>query len=278
MSFTYAKAGVNVAKIKGIQGLIQQMTKKTKNKYMLPIYGHYAGLLKIKNQQLALHTDSAGTKVLVAQYLGKYDTIGIDAVAMNVNDIICIGANPIALLDYLALEKDDESLVYEIMKGLVKGAREAKCSIVGGETAIMPDVIKGLEGKTGFDLACTCLGILEKKITGSEIREGDLIIGLRSSGLHSNAYSLARKVLPLGSWAKELLTPTKIYVKPIMQTVKKLRISGLANITGGAFSKLTRLNQKHGFLLHSMPEPNEIFEEIQKRAKLSDREMYRTFN
>src|SRR3989338_1015422 len=288
MAFDYSKAGVDVQKVKGMHAQIDEMLRATHSADVLPIYGHYAGLMKLpgSKQLLAMHTDGVGTKVIVAQRLRKFDTVGIDCVAMNVNDIICVGARPTALVDYLALEGEDEVLTAELMKGLVKGAKEAGVSIVGGETAIMGDVIKGEPGCTGFDLAATCIGVVETKdgkpITGVAMKAGDVVVGLESSGIHSNALTLARKVLTEEKWQRELLTPTRIYVKPVLEMVAKLDVHGLAHITGGAFSKLSRIAdcspQNIGFALKDMPTPQPVFTEIQRAAKLSEREMYRTFN
>lgn len=228
-----------------------------------------------------MHADGVGTKVLVAETCHKYDTIGIDCVAMNVNDVICLGAEPLALVNYLALEKARPELVREIMLGLQKGAREAGVAIVSGETAVMSDVIRG------FDLAATVLGLVRKDriITGSRMRQGDLIFGLRSSGIHSNGLTLARKLLlaPKANRriARELLRPTRIYVKQVMRLLRsRAEIHGLAHITGGGYSKLKRLGAraKVGFVLDHMPKPQHIFEEIQTKGRLPHREMYRTFN
>ncbi|MCX8192058.1 MAG: phosphoribosylformylglycinamidine cyclo-ligase, partial [Nitrososphaerales archaeon] len=214
-------------------------------------------------------------------------------VAMCVNDLICVGAEPFALIDYIALERADDRLVYELTLGLVKGAEEASVAIVGGETAVMPDVIKGVNGR-GFDLAAMCCGILEKDrvVTGKELREGDVVLGVKSSGIHSNGLSLARKVLlgryrvedyldELGrSLGEELLEPTYIYVKPTLKALKECEIHGMAHITGGAFSKLQRLvrGSRLGFNLDNMPKPPAIFSLIQREGKITEREMFRTFN
>lgn len=298
--WTYADAGVNVKKIKSSQRDIAELLKQTfsnregKVGTVLEEIGHYAGLIDIgKGSSLALHTDGVGTKVLIAQIMNKFDTVGIDCIAMNVNDIICVGAEPIAFLDYIALKRLDESLVREITKGLVTGAKEASVAIVGGETAIMPDVIEG-EGDKAFDLVGMVLGAVDKRqiITGRNIREDDVLIGVESSGIHSNGLSLARKMLLskykiqdniMGldeSLGEELLKPTKIYVKPVLEVLRKVRVSGLAHITGGGFSKLMRLvkGRDLGFRIDDMPEAPAIFELIQKEGRISKREMYRTFN
>jgi len=248
----------------------------------LDIRGHYAGLIDIGGgNTLALHTDGVGTKVLVAEMLKEYRTVGIDCVAMNVNDLICVGAEPVAMVDYLALERMDRRLVNDVTIGLERGAREAGIAIVAGETAVMPDVIHG------FDLSAMSIGVVKKSriITGERVKVGDAVIGLQSSGIHSNGLTLARKILFKKGFdrntAKELLTPTRIYVREIMKLLKsRIQIHGLAHITGGAFSKLKRIGERAdvGFHLHSLFRPHEIFKEIQEQGNISDREMYRTFN
>ena len=292
LKIKYKDAGVDLAKIKNAHKTIKNLISDT-HKFKTGIlsgYGHYASLLEIGNNKvIAMHTDGVGTKVLIAQMAGRFNTVGIDCIAMNVNDVICVGAEPIAFVDYIAVRKANEKLVQEIMKGLVEGARQADVAIVGGETAVMPDVITGYE--QAFDLAGTVIGIADKQklVLGNKISYDDIIIGVESNGLHSNGYSLVRKVLlhkykirqkisELGSTlAEELLRPTRIYVKPVLEILKSVEVHGLAHITGGAFTKLTRLT-KFGFKLDSMPEPHEIFKLIQKHAKINDREMYRTFN
>ena len=234
-----------------------------------------------KDYALALHADGVGTKVLIAEALRKYDTVGIDCVAMNVNDVICLGAEPVALVNYLALEKARAEVVRDIMIGLRRGALEAGIAIVSGETAIMSDVVKG------FDLAATVVGLVRKNriISGEDTKPGDVVLGLRSSGIHSNGLTLARKLLlkdgPNRAIAGELLRPTRIYVKQISRLLKaNLEIHGLAHITGGAYSKLKRIGRraKVGFFLDHLPAPQPIFTKIQQKGRISDREMYRTFN
>jgi phosphoribosylformylglycinamidine cyclo-ligase len=285
--FSYVKSGVDLEKIKKTHKSIAELLKETfssrdgKFGKVLTEIGHYAGIIDIgDNKALALHVDGVGTKVLIVQALNKYDTVGVDAVAMCTNDLICMGAEPVALVDYLAVEEPNDRIVNEIMKGLTDGAKQADIAIVGGETAVMKDVIVG-EKKKGFDLAAMCVGIVDKDriITGEKMRVNDVVIGLESSGIHSNGLTLARKVLATDHY-EELLKPTKIYVKPVLEIIKECNVHGLANITGGAFSKLMRIGEKAGvgFLLDDMPELPEIFELIQKEGNVSDREMYRTFN
>ncbi|MFA5105725.1 MAG: phosphoribosylformylglycinamidine cyclo-ligase [Candidatus Micrarchaeia archaeon] len=275
--FTYSKSGVDVKSVKKIQDKVNAMIAGTKNQYSESLFGHYAGLFGVGGKRLTMHVDGVGSKVLVAQDVGKFDTVGIDAVAMNANDLVCVGSRPIVAVDYLALEKTDEELVLEIMKGVVEGCRQSETALIGGETAILPDIIKG-SGKP-FDLAVTCVGILEKEITGKGMRAGDILVGLESTGLHSNGYTLARKTLDSKKWGMEMLKPTRIYTKAVLEMIGSCDIGGIAHITGGAFSKLMRIgaHAKVGFELDSMPKPLPIFEEIGKKVN-SDYEMYRTFN
>ncbi|MFH1199466.1 MAG: phosphoribosylformylglycinamidine cyclo-ligase [Candidatus Micrarchaeota archaeon] len=284
MPLSYAKAGVDVKKVKGIQKDIATTLAPTLSKDVLLGAGHYAGVVKAGNSRLALHTDGVGTKVLVAEALGKYDTVGIDAIAMNVNDIVCLGARPIAAVDYLAMRKADDALIAEILKGLIEGCRQSKCSLIGGETAIVPDLVKG--GEKGFDLSATALGVIEgEMITGRALLPGDAVVGLYSSGLHSNGYTLARKILmPQGRAEKRvlemMLVPTLIYTESVLEMLASLQVHGLAHITGGAFCKLMRIGQYAGagFVLDSMPKPPEVFELIAQEGGIGAKEMHSTFN
>lgn len=291
---TYRDAGVDVGKIRSAQKSIGDIISVTHRMIstgkVLSGFGHYAGLVRLGSQTLALHSDGVGTKVLVAQLMNKFDTVGIDCVAMNVNDVICVGAKPVAFIDYIALKQANESLVEDIARGLVEGARQSRMAIVGGETAVLPDLISGEEN--AFDLAGMVLGIVEKKpLLGSAIKPGDVIFGVESSGLHSNGYTLARKVL-LSKYSvddnaehlvqtvgEELLVPTRIYVKPVMELFKKkIAVHGLANITGGSFTKLPRLNKSVQYSLDGLPAPTGIFRQIQADGNIETAEMYRTFN
>jgi len=280
---TYAKAGVDFRKedrvVRGIQAWVRKTFEFRKGRMgaVMEDVGAYANLIDLGDWALAFCTDGVGSKVLIAQELGKYDTIGIDCVAMNVNDALCVGAEPISLVDYLALQHADDEMTREISKGLYEGAKQADVAIVGGETASMPDVITGVDGK-GFDIAAAAIGIVRKDriITGKKIQPGNVVIGLRSSGIHSNGVSLARKVLPKSMWMS-LLTPTRIYVKEALEIMRNYDVHGLAHITGGGYLNLLRLT-KHGFVLDGMPEPQMIFKKIQELGKVSDEEMYRTFN
>jgi len=296
---TYAKAGVNARHIHETHRLLARRLESTfatrKGKVGRPVLpiGHYAGLADLgQGRVLSLHTDSVGTKVLIAQMMRKYDTIGIDCVAMCANDLICTGAEPISFLDYIAMSKPDRAIVDEVAIGLVKGAKEAGMAIIGGETAIVPEL---LAEDGGFDLVGFAAGYCRKKdlILGDRVREGDALVGVASSGIHSNGLSLARKILlnkydlketPTGlkrSLGEELLEPTRIYVKPVREIIGEMEIHGLAHITGGgAFLKLERVvgQAKRGAELDNLPEPPGIFQLIRRQGRVPDSEMYRTFN
>jgi phosphoribosylformylglycinamidine cyclo-ligase len=292
LAITYKDAGIDIRKIKqsqqSIGNLIASTHKLQKKVKTMSGFGHYAGIVEIPGGTLlATHTDGVGTKVMIAQMMKKYDTVGIDCVAMNVNDIICTGAVPISFVDYIAANRNDQKIFNQIVRGLVKGATLAQVPIVGGETAILPDLIAGKS--FSFDLAGMVVGILSKKemILGNKIRTGDIIIGVNSSGLHSNGYSLARKVLlsrysirekikGIGILGDALLAPTEIYVKPVLQAIKESNIHGLAHITGGAFTKLLRL-KKTGFVLDNLPDTPPIFQAIEDQG-VEKNEMYKTFN
>ena len=292
MTLTYKKAGVDISKIKQSQKAIGKLIASThklqKKAKITHGFGHYAGIVEIPGGKLlATHTDGVGTKVVIANMMKKYTTIGIDCVAMNVNDIICIGATPISFVDYIAANKNDQTIFKKIVEGLVAGAKKSAMPIVGGETAIMPDVI---EGKGfAFDLAGMVVGLVEKKdmVLGNKIKPGDIIIGANSTGIHSNGYSLARKALltkysvkdkirGVGTIGDSLLKPTEIYTSPVLEITKKCKVNGLAHITGGAFTKLLRL-KNIGYEIDTLPKTPPIMELIREQGVKSE-EMYKTFN
>jgi phosphoribosylformylglycinamidine cyclo-ligase len=194
---------------------------------------------------------------------------------MSVNDILCVGAEPLVGVDYIALAEEDDELVAEIMDGLVKGAEESGCAIIGGETALIPDIIKG--GKKPFDLTFTVVGRIRKLILGNEIAKGDVIVGLESSGLHSNGYTLARKALETSKWGNEMLAPTRIYASTVLEAIDACDVHGIAHITGGGFSKLTRLNKNVGYKLDNLPQPKPVFKALAEKVR-DIGEMHRTFN
>ncbi len=296
---TYKKSGVDIVEegevIEEIWKLLPKTFKLNPNAKFLPAMSHYGGIVDIgiPDKYLVVTVDGVGSKVLIAEMLEKFDTVGIDCIAMNVNDLICVGAEPLVFVDYFAIEQPDSIMANQIARGLVEGAIQSKIAVIGGETATLPDIIRGHNGK-GFDLAGTAIGLVEKKklILGDKIKPGDIIYGIESNGLHSNGYSLARSVLlekhtvndvvdglHLG---EELIKPTLIYVQEILEMINKAEIHGLANITGGSFLKLARLMRQAkitvGVKLDSLPEPLPIFKLIQKMGNVSIKEMYKTFN
>lgn len=296
---SYKDVGIDIEKIRKIQNFIGSSIKKTHSligdEKVISGYGHYAGLIDMGNQIITLHTDGVGSKILVAQQMNKFDTIGIDCIAMNVNDIVCMGSKPVGYVSYIALQKTNESLLKEITKGLVKGAKLSNMAIVGGETAILPEIITGAKENYNFDLAGMVLGVIKEKrkiVTGNNIKSNDIIIGIQSSGLHSNGYSLARKVLlekySLNEKTKyikntiglEMLKPTIIYSTIIQKVLMEFgpKIHGLAHITGGAFTKLKRLNSKVDFVFDSLPTIEGLFKQIMLDGNIDFSEMYRTFN
>jgi len=280
---TYSEAGVDIAKeeaaVQSIAGLLRDTFKNRGD--VLEDIGNFANLIDIGHgRAMAIATDGVGSKVLIAEKLGKYDTIGIDLVAMNVNDLICVGAEPVTMVDYIAAKNPTAKLLYEIGTGLKEGANQANISIPGGETASMPEIIAG--GENAFDLAGTAVGFVDKAkiVDGEDLTEDDVLIGLESSGIHSNGLTLARKVL--GMKNKEdleaMLVPTKIYVKEILNLMNKVKVKGMAHMTGGGLKNLLRINKDFGFEITDWVEIPEVFKKIQKKGNVSDKEMYTTFN
>jgi phosphoribosylformylglycinamidine cyclo-ligase len=287
---TYAESGVDIEKEEqAIKEMLSSIASK-RNGIGKPLGGHYAGMIEFGEFALVLCTDGVGSKVEIAQKLKKWDTVGIDCIAMNVNDAICVGAEPLAFVDYLAIADPKPEITRELGKGLEIGAQRSNISIIGGETASLPELING------FDLAGTCLAYVKKKsiVTGESISVGDVCIGLSSSGIHSNGYTLARKVIkaahltynalfpdniyPGKRIGEVLLTPTRIYVKEILALLNRIPVHGLAHITGGGLRNLPRLNRNVKFVIdHPLP-AQPIFSFLQKRGHIDDKEMYQTFN
>jgi phosphoribosylformylglycinamidine cyclo-ligase len=282
--FSYAKAGVDIKQEeKAVKSLVSKI-KFVRQGFGKPILmGHYASVLDFGDVGVAITTDGVGTKVIVAEKLGKFDTIGIDCVAMNVNDLLSIGAEPIAMVDYIATFKPDEKTMEQIAIGLEEGCRIANITLVGGETATLPDLIKG------WDLVGTAIGVVDKNkiVTGKDIQAGDVIFGIPSSGIHSNGLTLARKVIENAGLSyhdkfngktigEELLTPTRIYTE-ILDVVKNCEVHGLAHITGGGLLNLKRLKNVK-FVIDNPLKPQKIFSLIQELGNIDDDEMYRTFN
>ena len=286
MKITYKKAGVDIKKAENFAKRI-----KVDNISKVEAFGSLFRLQPLlknyKNPLLASSTDGVGTKLKIAQYVNIHNTVGIDLVAMNVNDIVCIGAKPLFFLDYIACGKVDIKTLTDVVSGIKKGLKDAECLLLGGETAEMP----GMYEKDEYDLAGFCVGIVDKHkiINGRSIKEGDLVIGLESNGIHSNGFTLVRKVLGLKGlkkYKKEVLKPTRIYVKPVLSLISVLRnnylaLKGIAHVTGGAFyNKVTKILPKgYGMVIDrkSWKIPK-IFNIIQKKAHLGQKEMYSVFN
>ena len=294
----YKKAGVDIeAGYKSVE-LMKKHVKETMRPEVLGGLGGFAGafdLSAIKDMEepvLLSGTDGCGTQVKLAFVMDKHDTIGIDAVAMCVNDIVCQGAKPLLFLDYIAQGKLIPQRVAEIVKGVSKGCVESGCALIGGETAEMP----GFYPEDEYDIAGFAVGIVKRNkiINGKSIKEGDVLIGLRSSGVHSNGYSLVRKLFgedkaklneyneTLGCTPAEVvLTPTKLYVKPILSLIEKFEIKGIAHITGGGFIEniprilpnglAAKIDRKN----YNVPK---LFKALQEIAEISDEKMYNTFN
>jgi len=298
---TYANSGVDMEKedraMERIKPIFEETCRYRKGvgKCITKI-GHFAGIVALnKRQALAIKTDGVGTKIFIAELLQKYDTIGIDCVAMNVNDIVCTGAEPISFEDYIAIQDPEPDIIEQIAIGLKKGAEIAKVTIVGGETAVVPEMIRGMREHKGLDLVGMCIGIvdIDKIIDGSKVREGDTLLGISSSGLHSNGYTMARKILlermrfsldkyfdELGrTLGEELLEPTYIYVPEILQMFKEnLNIKLLAHITSRGFLNLNRVGKGYGYVIEELPEPPAIFKIIQEYGEVANEEMYNRFN
>jgi phosphoribosylformylglycinamidine cyclo-ligase len=242
--------------------------------------GHYANILRLDDKRgLALSCDGVGSKVIVAEALGRLDTVGVDCIAMNVNDVICVGAEPIAVLDYIAVERADPVALEQIARGLRAGAEAAGVEIPGGELAILPELIRGHPSPHGFDLLGFCVGLvdLEAVVTGAAVAPGDAIVGVPSSGVHSNGLTLARRAL--GDEDERLLEPTTIYVRAVRDLLDSgVEVRGLAHITGDGFLNLLRLEAEVGYLIDSpLPVPP-VFDDIAERGGIEPAEMYGVFN
>lgn len=294
---TYAGSGVDIHREDKAIEALAGMVNFTRKGFGAPLgrIGHFAGLIDFgRDDALVLCTDGVGSKVEIANAIQKWDTVGIDCVAMNVNDCICVGAEPLAFVDYLAVEDPAPEFAKQIGEGLNEGCRQAECSLIGGETASLPGVIKG------FDLAGTCLGHVRKDaiVDGSAIRPGDVLIGLASTGIHSNGYSLARKCFERAGhkytdpwpWKEDrqlagksigevLLTPTRIYVKEVLSLLRAgIPVRGLSHVTGSGLRKIRRIKQDVAYHVTDPLPVHACFRRIQQLGNVADHEMYKTFN
>jgi len=284
----YTKAGVDQgAADSAVAGLVRALAaiKLERPSLQVPLPGHYASVIRIDEQTgIALSTDGVGTKLLVAEELRRFDTVGIDCVAMNVNDVICVGAEPLAMLDYIAVQKAEPEVCRQIGVGLARGAELAGVEIPGGELAQLGDLVSSV------DVSGACFGTvaLDAIVDGSAVQPGDVVIGLPSSGIHSNGYTLARAALagipldddrlgrPLGD---VLLEPTEIYVKAALALLRsEVDVRGLAHITSGGLGNLLRLAAEVGYEIDSPLPAQPVFELIRERGDVSDEEMHEVFN
>jgi phosphoribosylformylglycinamidine cyclo-ligase len=297
MSDAYAASGVDTTQADaGVGALVRVLSAIELDRPSASVLpsGHYASVLRVApNLGVALSTDGVGSKLVLAEQADRLETVGIDCVAMNVNDIVCVGAEPIALVDYLAIEQVDEAVMHAIGIGLKAGAERAGVEIPGGEVAVLPELIRGHPSPHGFDLTAACFGTvaLDRLVTGDALQPGDALIGLPSSGLHSNGYTLARRALSsldydarpaaLGgaSVADALLEPTVIYVRAVLDLLERgADVRALAHITGGGLGNLRRLNAGVGFEIDDpLPVPS-VFGLVQELGEVSDEEMWDVFN
>ena len=287
--WTYEKSGVSIdQKSNAIKALVDKLDYKREGlgqNVRLP--GLFASLIDFGDKYITLATDGVGTKLMIAEALNKWDTVGIDCIAMNVNDTICVNAEPTSFVDYIAIDKPNEEITKEIGIGLQKGAELSNMEIVGGEIAVLPEIVNGV------DLSGTCLGYVAKDriITGETCEEGDLIIALRSSGIHSNGLTLARKIVEANNigWndkvsglsktvGEELLTPTEIYVKQVLQITSEFKVHGLVDITGGGLRNILRMKKGLQYVISDPVKPAPIFTKLQELGEVEDKEIYQTLN
>lgn len=289
----YRESGVDVAEAdRGLANIVSRITatwpKSGLGAVQLPI-GYFANVVDAGGVGLAFCTDGVGSKAIVAQMMKKYDTVGIDCVAMNVNDLLCVGARPLSMVDYIAVETADAAMLDQIAVGLAEGARQAGISISGGEISQLPEIVHG------FDLVGAAIGTvpLDRLIVGRDLRPGDAVIGIASNGIHSNGFTLARRALfergklsvddvpagldrPLG---EELLRPTHIYVPEILDILEQIRsVKALIHITGDGLLNLPRVDAEIGFVLDNLPPAPPIFALIEEQGGVSLAEMYEVYN
>ncbi len=291
----YARAGVDTSRaeqaVAGLVDVLRHIDPGRPSRAVLGS-GHYANVLRIDDRTgVALSTDGVGSKVIVAEQLGRFDTVGIDCIAMNVNDVICVGAEPLAVLDYVAVEEADAEMLRQIGEGLREGAEQAGVEIPGGELAQLPELIRGHPSPYGFDLVGACFGVvaLDAIVTGGRVEPGDAVIGLPSSGVHSNGLTLARRALDdlherppeLGgrSVGEVLLEPTVIYVRAVLDLLRSgVDVRGLAHITSGGLLNLLRLEAEVGYSIDDPLPRLPVFDLIAARSRADEGELAEVFN
>jgi phosphoribosylformylglycinamidine cyclo-ligase len=280
---SYRDAGVDIDEGDALVEAIKPFARRTLRPEVLAGIGGFGGLCEIPKKYrqpvLVSGTDGVGTKLKLAFALGRHDTVGIDLVAMSVNDVLVQGAEPLFFLDYFACGKLDKRVAAEVIKGVARGCELAGCALLGGETAEMP----GMYPEGEYDLAGFCVGVVEKAhiLDGRSIAPGDAILGLASSGPHSNGYSLIRKILERAQPEFDLLEPTRIYVKPVLKLLESVAVKGLAHITGGGITgnipRILPAGTKAVVNKASWPRPP-VFQWLQRTGNVAEDEMFRVFN
>lgn len=289
--WTYAASGVDASeRARALTAFLSAVKYRPppSHGHPLPVPGHYAGLVRVGRETIAVTTDTVGTKVLLAERLGRWEEVGEDAVAVNVNDLGAIGARPAALVDTIVCSRPDAEVFRAVGRGLNRGLRAARCALLGGETAVVPDIVHGI------DLGATAVGFFPRgrsPVTGRRIRPGDRILGVPSSGLHANGFTLVRRLLDEASVdlgrprpgssrpsGEELLTPTRCYSPVADALAGRPEVHGLAHLSGGGVRNLVRLHPRVAFVLDEWPEPPSLFGWIQSLGRVSSREMFQTFN
>lgn len=301
--FQYDQAGVDTDRAQGALGLLATSINRTFSlrdgcSFGRPLMGlgYYANVLELPGGQgLAISADGVGTKIIVAEMMDRYDTIGIDLIAMNVNDLICVGAEPFAMVDYIAVGAIDDRVFEQLGQGLLRGSEESGITIPGGEIAQVAELIRGHGDSAGIDLVGAAVGLVRTDAIniGAHVEPGNVVVGLAASGLHSNGFTLARHVLldegglelkghheELGrSIGDELLEPTRLYVKPVLRMLEEgVDARALLHITGDGFCNMNRIPAQVGFELDAIPDPGPIYKLLQATGKISDQEMFSVFN
>jgi phosphoribosylformylglycinamidine cyclo-ligase len=288
---TYAASGVDFSKrARALAELLRAARYHAPASHGRPLHapGHFAGIVRAGHETLALTTDTVGTKVMLAERLGRWEEVGEDAVAINVNDLAAVGARPVGIVDTILCGRPNPTTFRALGRGIARGLRAARCSLLGGETAVVGEIVRGI------DLGATALGVFPRgrtPVLGSRIRPGDRVLGLASSGFHANGFTLVRRILdetrvdvrrprrgarePLGT---ELLRPTRTYSEIADAVADLPEVHGFAHMTGGGVRNFTRLNGRVRFVLEAWPTPPPIFAWLKELGGISDREMFETFN